>query len=158
MPLSAQRERNATYPIWRVPGDARHFVCNDSRFGTSCNSIREELPRFLKNACNFAPGSAEGRNCHVVGRFFQRRRREKNEMDRLSIRFLRLSPKRGERGAGVHKWQRREDERVRTPFWTFVRRLSFWQTPTSDDDRQGGVTGTLFGVSVDKYNRQTDWG
>ena len=27
---------------------------------------------------------AEGRNCHVVERFFQRRRREKNEMDRLS--------------------------------------------------------------------------
>ena len=64
-------------------------------------------------------------------------------------------------GAGVHKRQRREDERVRTPFWTFVRRLSFWQTPTSDDDRQGGGRGagsdTLLVVSVDKYNRQTDW-
>ena len=47
-------------------------------------------------------------------------------------------PQRESGGAGVHKWQRREDERVRTPFWTFVRRLSFWQTPTSDDDRPAG--------------------
>ena len=128
-----------------------------------CNRTRGELPRFLNNACNFAPGSAEGRNCHVVGRFFQRRRRERRKRWTdclLACPSVSFDCPQRERGAGVHKWQRREDERVRTPFWTFVRRLSFWQTPTSDDDRQGGglgVTDTLLVVSVDKYNRQTDW-
>ena len=62
------------------------------------------------------PAQTEGKNCHVVERFFGRRRRRERDGVLLSCPSVSFDcpqrEEREERGAGVHKWQRREDERV----------------------------------------------
>ena len=109
------------------------------------------------------PAQTEGRNCHVV-----EEERKRWSPPVLSIRFLRLSPsspREREREAGVHKWQRKEDERVEAserdsfcfsgPLSPISSFFSFW-TESIAGGRTRQTSDTLLVVSVDKYNRRTD--